>query len=34
MGEIVEPVKCKHCGERLGAQDPGDVCGHCKNLPR
>lgn len=29
----VVPAKCKRCGHNLGAQDPGDTCGHCKNLP-
>ena len=24
------PVVCEHCHGRLGAQDPGTVCGMCK----
>jgi len=24
--------KCKHCGGRLGAQDPGRVCNICKHM--
>jgi hypothetical protein len=29
--EPVETVtRCKHCGVRLGAQNPGDTCCTCK----
>lgn len=32
--DLVTPKKCKRCSGRLGAQDPGDVCGQCKHRRR
>lgn len=29
--DLVLPLKCEHCGGRLGLQDPGTVCGGCKH---
>lgn len=30
----VNPQKCEKCGGRLGAQDPGTLCGFCKFISR
>jgi hypothetical protein len=30
--EECELKHCEKCGERLGLQDPGRRCGHCKSI--
>lgn len=30
--ELVEARRCRLCAHRLGAQDPGTVCGPCKHV--